>query len=123
MLIPRREFRRLVYQAFDQLPARVKESLGNVAIVVEDWPKGEDLEQVAVEAPHELFGLYVGIPLAERSDGDPLLPDKIVLFRRPIEEACGSRDEIVREVRVTLLHEVGHFLGLGEEELEQLGYG
>ncbi len=123
MRVPRREFRRLVHQAFDQLPPQFRDSLDNVAIVVEDWPAKEDLDQVATEAPDELFGLYVGVPLAERSDGQPLIPDKIVLFRRPIQEACRSRDEMVREIRVTLLHEVGHFLGMAEEELERLGYG
>ena len=69
-----------------------------------------------------LLGLYTGVSRLERGDDLPFLPDKITLFQRPIEKICGSRDEVVEEVRKTLLHEVGHYLGMDEEYLHRLGY-
>ncbi len=123
MRIARTEFLKLVHHALAQLPPRFQEALDSVDIVVEDWPTPQDKEGSDDENTDHLLGLYVGIPLVERDGGEPLIPDKIVLFRRSIEIASSSREEIAREIRVTLLHEVGHYLGLGEEELELLGYG
>ena len=68
------------------------------------------------------MGLYVGVPLIERYAGDPVLPDCIFIYRRPILEVCDSYDAVVEEIRITLLHEIGHYLGLGEQDLERLGY-
>ena len=64
-----------------------------------------------------------GVPLSEREGGPPLLPDTITLFRRPIESGCMAREDVIREIKTTLRHEVGHYLGMSEEELERLGYG
>ena len=116
------EFQRLVRQAFQELPVQFEHSLENVAILVEDWPTGDDLKEAGMEG-HDLFGLYTGVPLPEREGGLAPSPDTITLFQRPIESACGSREDVVREIRITLLHEVGHYLGMGEEDLEKLGYG
>ena len=69
-----------------------------------------------------LLGLYVGVPLIDRYGGDPILPDCIYIYRRPILEVCDSYDSVVEEIRITLLHEIGHYLGLGEQDLERLGY-
>lgn len=120
--LPRREFVRLVRQAYRQLPQPVKEALVNVDVVVEDWPRSEDLDLLEGEAT--LFGLYHGVPLVERegiSHGG--IPDRIVLYRQPILRGCANRAEVVREIRVTLWHEVGHYLGLSEDDLQRLGYG
>lgn len=119
----RSEFEGLVHQALGLLPARVRELLENVAIVVEDWPTREQLAEAGLDHRHDLLGLYQGVPLPERDGGMVLLPDKITLFQRPIELVCETREEVVEQVRVTVLHEVGHYLGLDEETLERLGYG
>ena len=123
MRLTRREFHRLVFQSLRGLPLRVRDSLENLAVLVEDWPSGDDLENAGLKRRRELFGLYTGVPLPDRSGGLPPLPDTITLFQRPIESVCTSRDEVAHQLRVTLLHEVGHYLGMSEDDLEQLGYG
>jgi predicted Zn-dependent protease with MMP-like domain len=122
MRLTRQEFHGLVRQAVHDLPPEIKRALENVAILVEDWPGRYDLEEAGLQGRHSLFGLYKGIPLPEREGGLPPLPDTITLFRRPIESACAYREEVAREIRVTLLHEVGHYLGMDEDDLERLGY-
>ena len=67
--------------------------------------------------------LYVGVPLVERYAADPLMPDCIYIYRLPILSMCDTHDAVVREVRTTLLHEIGHYLGLSEQDLDRLGYG
>jgi predicted Zn-dependent protease with MMP-like domain len=119
--LSRREFIRLVRQAYRQVPPDMREAMHNVDIVVEERPRPEDLDLTGANGT--LFGLYTGVPLPEREGGEPPLPDRIVIYRRPILETCSSRAEAVREIRVTLLHEVGHYLGMNEEDLDRLGYG
>ena len=123
MRLTRRAFERLVQEAVEELPPAILDSLENVALLVEDWPSEEYLREAGESQPASLFGLYVGVPLPDRYGGLPPLPDTITLFQRPIEQACRSREEVVREVKITVVHEVGHFLGLGEEDLHRLGYG
>lgn len=123
MRLTRREFNTAVEKAMEELPPRIQNVLENVAILVEEWPGQDDLDVADEEADGSLFGLYTGVPLPEREGGPPPLPDIITLFKRPIESACGDREQVVHEIRVTLLHEVGHYLGMGEEDLERLGYG
>ena len=122
MRLSRREFVRLVRQSFAELPPRVVEHLNNVDILVQDWPDPEDLVQTDADSPSNLLGLYTGVPLTEREGGPPALPDRITLFQRPIEAACASKEQMTEEIRKTLLHEVGHYLGIDEEALERLGY-
>ena len=119
--LSRSEFSRLALRAYEQLPPHVRQSLQNVDVAVEEWPSDEDLE-FAEDAP-TLLGLYVGVPLPEREGNAPILPDRIVLFRQPIMRSCSTRSEVVREIRITLWHEVGHYLGLDEADLHRLGYG
>jgi predicted Zn-dependent protease with MMP-like domain len=116
----RREFVRLVGLAYRQLPANFRKALNNVAISVEEWPNEEELELLEEGM---LFGLYVGVPLPERGGGAPPLPDRIIIYRQPILRSCATRGEVVKEIRSTLWHEVGHYLGLSEEDLHRLGYG
>ncbi len=123
MRLTQREFHRLVDRAFRDLPPNVAASLENLAILIEDSPSGDDLESAGLEGRDQLFGLYTGIPLPEREGGPPPLPDTITIFQRAIESACTSRRQVIEEIRVTLLHEVGHYLGMSEEDLEGLGYG
>ena len=117
------EFNGLVRQAFKEMPLQVRQTLKNLDILVEDWPSPDTLLATEAGNADGLLGLYSGVPLPERGISLPSLPDTITLFRRPIESACSSKEAIVREIRVTLLHEVGHYLGLAEEDLERLGYG
>ena len=119
--ISRREFVRLVRQAYDQVPPPVKKALSNVDIAVEEWPDPSALD--SANGGETLLGLYVGVPLPERQGGEPELPDRIVIFRQPILRSCSTRREAEHEIHVTLLHEVGHYLGMGEEDLHRLGYG
>lgn len=89
----------------------------NVIISVEPVPEQDLLDEMEVD---DLFGVYIGTPLTERSFGDPyMLPDQILIFQEPLEAACESEEELQEEIRVTLIHEVGHFFGLSEDEIEQ----
>ena len=115
------EFVRLVRRAYRRLPAHVLDALENVDITVEEWP-GPNEEEL-LEDGGTLFGLYYGVPLTDREGGAPVLPDRITLYRQPILESCQTRRDVVRELRITLWHEVGHYLGMDEEDLHRLGYG
>lgn len=123
--LSRREFTRLVRQAYRHVPPSVKSALRNLDIAVEDWPDPGDLDDMGVPGGNSgtLFGLYTGVPLPEREGPEPALPDRITIFRQPILRSCSSRSEAEREIRVTLWHEIGHYLGMSEEDLERLGYG
>lgn len=115
---PADEFRQLVAEAIDSLPKRFRDAMVNMAIVVEDEPTPEQLRQVEVEPPDTIYGLYEGIPLPERqwAHGN-VLPDKISIFRLPILEDSADEDDIVVGIGETLIHEVGHYFGLSEEEI------
>ena len=131
----RRRFERLVAAALDDLPPGVRAMLDNVDVVVEDEPTPEQRAEQgttgADAAPDsgddggdDLFGLYEGIPRAERDSAyGMVVPDKITIFRGPLERAFRSPAAIAREVQVTVLHELGHHLGFGEERLDDLGLG
>ena len=115
------EFVRLVRRAYHRLPSNVLDALENVDITVEEWP-GPNEEEL-LEEGGTLLGLYYGVPLTDREGGAPVLPDRITLYRQPILENCETRRDVVREIRITLWHEVGHYLGMDEDDLHRLGYG
>lgn len=118
MRVAREEFETLVEQALDDLPEEFARMLDNVAVVVEEEPSEDDILSVDLDPEEdELFGLYQGTPLAARGAGYDGLPDRIVIFRGPILRECESRREVIREVRATVLHELGHHFGLDEEEM------
>ncbi len=119
--LSRREFVRLVHEAYQRVPQRILQSVRNVDIAVEEWPDPDALG-LGPEAGN-LLGLYVGVPLPERHGGEPMLPDRIVIYRQPILRSCSTRREAEREIETTLLHEVGHYLGMDEDDLHRLGYG
>ena len=114
-----REFVRLVRQAYREMPAHVIKALDNIDVVVEEWPEPEDV----TNGEGTLFGLYQGVPLTEREGGDPLLPDRIAIYRQPILRSCSTKTEAEHEIKVTLWHEIGHYLGMDEDDLDRLGYG
>lgn len=103
------EFEDLVEKALATLPEEFQEYLENVVVIIEDEPP-DDMPG--------LMGLYEGVPLSERSMDDTILPDCITIYKGPIERACRTGAEMEAEVRVTVLHEIGHFFGLEEGQLE-----
>jgi predicted Zn-dependent protease with MMP-like domain len=117
----RTKFRELVDEALAGIPERFREAMKNIAIVIEDEPTVEELEEVGIEPPDTLLGLYQGTPLTERqwAHGN-VLPDKITLFQGPIEDSSEDEDDVVVAIGETLIHEVGHYFGLSEEEIEDI---
>ena len=114
----RDEFEKVVAKALDSLPEHVAVHLDNIAIVVEDEPTDEELREAGLDPETEtLFGIYQGVALTERSFSDSPLPDRIVIYRRPLLDECQDRAELIREIQDTVVHEIGHFFGLGEEDL------
>ncbi|MBZ0158857.1 metallopeptidase family protein [Candidatus Methylomirabilis sp.] len=123
MALSHEEFRQLVALAIASLPPQVVKRLANVEIVVKVRPTSEELAMTGTNRAETLFGLYTGIPLTKRSSSyGMVLPDKITLYQRSIEEGCRTKEEIQMQIRTTLLHEIGHHFGLSEDELEQVGY-
>lgn len=111
----RRHFERLVAEALDGLPEEFRRHLANVAVVIEEWPT-EVTDGQAEESP--LLGLYRGTPLGERGSSYHLqAPDRITIFRGPILALGQTRADVVREVRDTVVHEIGHYFGLSDAEL------
>jgi predicted Zn-dependent protease with MMP-like domain len=117
----RARFERLVAEALTLIPAAFRRQMQNLAIVVEDEPAPALLEEMEIEPPDSLYGLYRGTPLPERgaSFGNAL-PDMITLFQYPIEDDCEDDDEVRAVIGETLIHEVGHYFGLSEEEIEAI---
>ncbi len=116
-------FDTVLRQAVDTLPGVFREALKNVAIVVEDWPPDWLLEELDIPPGETLYGFYHGIPLPERSVLDSgNLPDKISIYQGPLEEDFRDSGELARQIRTTLLHEIGHYFGMDEEDLARLGY-
>ena len=117
----RDEFLQLVNEALTTIPTRFRDAMQNIAIVVEDEPTAEQLSDVGVEPPDTLLGLYEGTPLTDRqwADGNRL-PDKVTLFQGPIEDSSADENDLVVAIGETLIHEIGHYFGLSEEEIEEI---
>jgi predicted Zn-dependent protease with MMP-like domain len=118
----RAEFETLVAEALESLPAEIQGWLDNVAIVVAEWPTPEQLARMGMGPYDLLFGMYVGVPKTRRgfTYGESV-PDKIVIFRQPIERVCRTPSQIREQVRKTVLHEVGHHFGMDEGQLRAAG--
>lgn len=117
-------YEQLVQEALDSLPDDLRSQLRNVAIVIEDRPTRRQLSEAGLRPPQTLFGLYQGIPQTGRGAWyGNVLPDKITIFRKPIEAYSRSGDDIVRTVRETVLHEIGHHFGLSEQRLRDIEQG
>ncbi len=117
----RERFERLVEEALRGIPKQFRDAMRNVAVVVEDEPSPELLEEMEVQPPDTLFGLYQGTPLPERgwAHGN-VLPDRIFIYQGPIEDTCETDDEIRGTIIETVIHEFGHYFGLSEEEIEEI---
>jgi predicted Zn-dependent protease with MMP-like domain len=118
----RSRFEQLVTEAMTLIPKRFRREMRNLAVIVDDDPLPSLLDDMGIEPPDTLFGLYQGTPLPERSAGHGnSLPDVITLYQLPIEEECdGDEDEVRAVIGETLIHEVGHYFGLSEEEIEAI---
>ena len=113
-------FRELVEEAIDTIPLKFARQIRNDAIVIEDRPSEELLDEMEVDDPNDVpLGLYQGTPLTERGPGyGNVLPDRITLFQHSIEEDCGGdEDDIVVAIGETLIHELGHYFGMSEEQI------
>jgi len=114
MELGRRSFEALVEQALDGIPDEISSLVHNVVVPVEDEPPPDD---------PDLLGVYDGVSLTERSSDHTGLPDRITIYRRPLLEMCDDPDELVREVRITVVHEIAHHFGIDDRRLHELGYG
>lgn len=121
--LPGRAFETAVEDALAELPEPVRAYLSNVAIAVEDFPPDDDLLAADPPLPPTVLGMFRGAPLGDKGSMDPWshFPSSIVLYQRNLERFATDRRDLVEQIRVTLLHEVGHFLGLDEEQLRERG--
>jgi predicted Zn-dependent protease with MMP-like domain len=117
----RAAFERRVADALATIPKRFRDAMKNIAILVEDEPSAALLEEMEIDPPDTLFGLYRGIPLTERHwDHGNALPDQILLFQGPHEREAVDEDDLIISIGETLIHEIGHYFGLSEEEIEEI---
>ena len=118
------QIRKEVTGILDRLPRRFREQLRNVEFVVEERPSIELLRAEGLDPRCDtLYGLYQGVPLPDRSSLDPpLLPDKITIFAEPLMQDFPDPEALREEIRITVLHEIAHYFGMDEEEVEDLGY-
>jgi predicted Zn-dependent protease with MMP-like domain len=119
--VTRARFERLVEDALKMIPRRFRDEMQNVAVVVEDEPPVEILDEMEISEDDTLFGLYQGTPLPERgwAHGNNL-PDRISIYQLPIEDACETDDDVRDCVAETVIHEFGHYFGMSEEEIEEI---
>ena len=115
------EFEALVERALRRLPRQFKDRITNIAVVVEDWADEETLEELGIEPPDTLYGLYRGTDLTRRdSSYGNVLPDTIHIYQGPIEEDCADAEEMAELVLDTVIHEIGHYFGLDDDTMEGL---
>lgn len=113
-------FEKLVFHAVEHLPSRFKQKLKNISIVIEDQPSASLLKDMGIDSG-TLYGLYQGIPLTEREwNYGNVLPDRIVIYQKPIEESAASSREIEEIVMDTVMHEIGHYFGFDDDELYRI---
>jgi predicted Zn-dependent protease with MMP-like domain len=119
------DFRAFAARALDGLPEEFRKRMENVVVVVEDYPSVEDAARAGI--PHEeLLGLFHGASRFEqewRGGAPNQLPERIVLYKRNIEAVCSTKEELVEEIRLTVLHEIGHYFGLSEEDIKKYENG
>jgi predicted Zn-dependent protease with MMP-like domain len=119
--VQRRQFERHVAEALASIPARFRNAMRNIAIVVEDEPSAALLEEMDIEPPDTLLGLYSGMPLTKRPwDYGNALPDRVLIFQGPHERSAEDEDDLVVAIAETLIHEIGHYFGMSEEAIEEI---
>ena len=117
----RSRFRRLVERALDEIPEELAARMDNVVVLVRNQPTDEELESLGLGPRETLLGLYVGRPLTSRGWYGETLPDRIMIYQQPIESICHSEEEVVVQVRETVLHEVAHHFGIDDDRLDEIG--
>jgi len=108
------EFLHLVNLSIESIPEKIREHLEHVDIVAEEAPSQNQLAGHIIADGDQLLGVYEGLPLSERTDYSSVLPDKIILFQHPIESICADNDEIIEEIRKTVIQEIAHHYGIDE---------
>jgi len=117
----REHFVRLVEEALDSIPREFRRRIRNVAVLVEDVPPNQPLPPRPGHPKRLLLGLFHGVPMTEKSTFDlPTGPDHVVLYQKNIEAVCSSEAEVRQQVRQTLIHELGHYFGMTEEQLKDV---
>jgi predicted Zn-dependent protease with MMP-like domain len=112
-----RDFEAIVEEALASVPAAFRKYLENIVVVIEDEPSDDDFDETDTPDEDELFGIFRGVPYFEREAATSPLPAQIAIFRAPILRCCETRGEAIHEIRDTVVHEIGHMLGLGDEEM------
>jgi len=119
ILMRKSEFEKIVEKGIDAIPKKFLEKLNNIAIVIEDEPTPKQLKTLKIRQGWTLFGLYEGIPQVKRNSGyTAVLPDKITIFKKPIENAAKNEKEIIEMVKNTVWHEIAHHFGMDENEVQ-----
>jgi len=112
-----KQFEDIIEKAIRQLPDEFRNGLDNIEVTIEDIP------DFKVPKNTILLGLYQGVPLDERTHYYAgILPDKITLYRKNIEAVCGTEEEMIEQIKTTLLHEIGHYFGINDKRLREMGY-
>jgi len=120
----RKQFEAVVERALAGLPRVFRDKMANIVVVVEDWADDETLDEMGIEPPDTLYGLYRGVDLTQRDSGyGNVLPDTVTIYQGPIEEDCESEAEMVDVIRETVVHEVGHYFGLDDETMHRIEDG
>ena len=120
----RAQFERVVERALRGLPRAFRDKLANIAVVVEDWADDETLDEMEIEPPDTLYGLYRGVDLTQRdSNYGNVLPDTVTIYQGPIEEDCEDETEMEEVIRDTVVHEIGHYFGLDDETMHRIEDG
>ncbi len=118
------DFEKLVDEALESIPPAFEQYMEGLAIDIEPMPDDETLDEMGIDDPRDLLGLYRGTPLTSRSvEHSFRLPDSVVIYQRNLERMCRTRKQLVHQIRKTILHEVGHHFGMDEDELDEIGYG
>jgi len=118
------EFEALVERALSSLPRQFKDKIRNVAVVVEDWADDETLDELGIEPPDTIYGLYRGTDITRRdSSYGNVLPDTIHIYQGPIEEDCVDPEEMAELIKDTVIHEIGHYFGLDDDTMEGIEQG
>ncbi len=116
-------FTDLVDRAIATIPSPFREALSEVAIVIDDWPTDDQLLDNGLSLDDDLYGLYEGVPRTEWQADWLMVPNRITLFRMPLQEDFADADALADEVRITVIHELAHHMGIDDERLEELGIG
>ncbi len=121
MKLTTNEFDELVKKAVDSLPEKFKKKMENIIVITESLPSATLLAEMKISSPYGLLGLYRGIPYTKRGIWyRNVMPDKIIIFKRPIEIRCNNKEEVKESIRKVVIHEIGHYFGLGEADLRRI---